>query len=127
EKQVGLPNAIDNFVTISSTLGQPEDENMTKWRQRLKDLFPYENLSSFNLNGIGSGLFTVDALRRAGQTPTRESFLAAVGQTRGFETGGIYAGPLNCEAGKNHQCNQGMAWIQKQQGKLRIISVIKLD
>jgi branched-chain amino acid transport system substrate-binding protein len=127
EKQVGIPGAIDNVVTISSTLGQPGDEKMKEWSARLKGLFPYDNLSSFNLNGIGSGLLTADVLKRAGPNVTRESFLAELGKTRGFDTGGIYAGPLNCDAGKDHQCNKAMAWIQKKQGKVEIISVITVD
>jgi len=126
EKQVGVPGGIDNVVTISSTLAQPGDPDMAQWRTQLKELFPYDTLSSFNMNGIGSGLLTVDALKKAGPNPTREAFLAALGDTHNFDTGGIYAGPLNCDAEKDHQCNKAMAWIRKVDGKTQIISVINL-
>ena len=127
QKQVGIPGGIDNVVTISSTLAQPGDANMAAWRSQLKELFPYDNLSSFNMNGIGSGLLLVDALKRAGHDLTRAGFLAALGDTHNFETDGIYAGPLNCEAGKNQQCNQSMAWIHKVGGQTEIIAVKSLQ
>src|SRR5690606_12706088 len=59
--QVGIPGALDKVVTISTVRFQPTDPEVKDWAERVKKLFPNDNLSTFNLNGIGSAMVFVEA------------------------------------------------------------------
>ena len=126
EKQVGIPGALNNFVTISYIKYQPSDPEMADWRERLKALFPYDNLSPFNLAGISSALVVVEALKRTGPNPTRDGFLAAMGSIKGFEPG-MLPGPINCNPPASHQCNRGFAWIRKTPTGVETIASTVVD
>jgi branched-chain amino acid transport system substrate-binding protein len=122
EKQVGLPGGLDNFVTISYMKYQPNDPEVADWRDRLKALFPYDNLSPFNLAGIASGLVLVEALKRAGQDLTRDKLLQAMGSLKNFDTG-LLPGPITCNPPVSHQCNRGFTWIRRTaDGKVQTIA-----
>ncbi len=125
QEQVGIPGALDRFVSISTIPGHPDDPEMAEWRERIKALFPSDALSVFNLMGIGSGMVVVEALRRAGPDLTREKFLKAMGTIKNFKTG-MYPGPITCNPPTSHQCNQSVAWI-KLEGKPKVIGVTTLD
>ena len=116
EKQVGVPDALTNFVTITATAYQPGDPEVKGWTDRVKKLFPNDELSVFNMNGIGSAQVLVEALRKAGPNPTRDGFLAAMGEMD-MEVD-VYAGPIKCSAGKSHQCNQHPGWLALEDGKV---------
>ena len=117
EKQVGVPNALENFSTITAVAFQPTDPEMKDWANRLKKLFPNDELSTFNMNGIGSAQVLVEALRRAGKDVTRDKFLEAMGSIKGFEVD-AYAGPISCDPPKSHQCNQNPGWLSLSKGKV---------
>ena len=117
EKQVGVPNALENFATITAVAYQPTDPEMADWAARLKRLFPNDELSTFNMNGIGSAQVLVEALDRAGRGLTRDGFLAAIGGIEDFEVD-AYAGPITCNAPVSHQCNQHPGWLSMQDGKV---------
>jgi len=117
EKQVGVPNALTNFSTITGVAYQPTDPEMKDWADRLKRLFPNDELSTFNMNGIGSAQVLVEALNRAGKDLTRDKFLAAMGSIKNFEVD-AYAGPINCDPPKSHQCNQHPGWLSLKDGKV---------
>lgn len=117
EKQVGVPNALTNFSTITGVAYQPTDPEMKDWAGRLKRLFPNDELSTFNMNGIGSAQVLVEALNRAGKDLTRDKFLAAMGSIKNFEVD-AYAGPINCDPPKSHQCNQHPGWLSLKDGKV---------
>jgi branched-chain amino acid transport system substrate-binding protein len=125
QEQVGIPGALDRFVSISTIPAHPEDPEMAEWRERIKKLFPSDALSVFNLMGVGSGMVVVEALRRAGPDLTREKFLQAMGTIKNFKTG-MYPGPITCNPPKSHQCNQSVAWI-KLEGKPKVIGVTTLE
>lgn len=116
EKQVGVPNALTNFVTITATAYQPGDPEVKDWTDRVKKLFPNDELSVFNMNGIGSAQVLVEALRKAGPDLTRDGFLAAMGDMN-MEVD-VYAGPIKCTAGVSHQCNQHPGWLALEKGKV---------
>ena len=104
-----MPNALTNFVTITATAYQPGDPEVKDWTDRVKALFPNDELSVFNMNGIGSAQVLVEALRKAGPDLNRDGFLAAMGDMD-MEVD-VYAGPIKCSAGESHQCNQHPGWL----------------
>ncbi|MGH7264271.1 MAG: ABC transporter substrate-binding protein [Candidatus Rokuibacteriota bacterium] len=124
--QVGIPGALEKFVSITSVPGHPTDPEMTAWRERIQRLFPNDALSVFNLMGIGSGMVVVEALKRAGPDLTRAKFLEAMGTIKNFRTG-IYPGPITCDPPRSNQCNQSPAWIKLADGKVTFVGVTVLQ
>jgi branched-chain amino acid transport system substrate-binding protein len=119
--QVGLPGAMDNFVTISSTRFDPADPVLKAWDDRIKKLFPNDELSPFNFYGLGSALVLVEVLKRAGPQPTWNNFLGELGKLKDFKSE-AYFGPITCNAPASHQCNQNPGWFAWKDGKLVVIN-----
>ena len=117
EKQVGVPNALEKFSTITGVAYQPTDPEMKDWADRLQKLFPNDELSTFNMNGIGSGQVLVEALNRAGKDLTRDKFLTALGSIKNLNVD-AYAGPITCNAPVSHQCNGTPGWLALKNGKV---------
>jgi branched-chain amino acid transport system substrate-binding protein len=126
QEQVGIPGALEKFVSITTIPAHPDDPEMSEWRDRIKRLFPNDALSVFNLMGIGSGMVVVEALKRAGPDLTREKFLQALGTIKNFKTG-MYPGPITCNPPASHQCNQSVAWMRLVDGKPKTIGVTTLE
>jgi branched-chain amino acid transport system substrate-binding protein len=126
QEQVGIPGALEKFVSITTIPAHPDDPVMAEWRERIKKLFPNDALSVFNLMGIGSGMVVVEALKRAGPDLTRETFLKAMGTIKNFKTG-MYPGPITCKPPVSNQCNQSVGWIRFGDGKPKSIGVTTLD
>ena len=126
QEQVGIPGALEKFVSIATIPAHPDDPEMAEWRERIKKLFPNDALSVFNLMGIGSGMVVVEALKRAGPDLTREKFLKAMGTIKNFKTG-MYPGPITCNPPANNQCNQSVGWIKFGDGKPKSAGVTTLD
>lgn len=124
QQQVGIGGALDNFVSITTVPSHPTDPEMTEWRERIKKLFPNDELSVFNLMGIASAKVVVEALNRAGRDLTREKFLAAMGTIKDFKTD-IYPGPISCVG--TQQCNQSPAFIKLDAGKVKYAGTVKLN
>ncbi len=118
--QVGIPGALDKVVTISTVRFQPTDPEVKDWAERVKKLFPNDNLSTFNLNGIGSAMVFVEALKQAGKDVTREKFLRALGSLQGFDAF-VYGGPITCRSPESHQCLQTVNWIAERDGGFKVI------
>jgi branched-chain amino acid transport system substrate-binding protein len=117
EKQVGVPNALTNFSPLTAVAYQPTDPEMKDWAGRLQKLFPNDELSTFNMNGIGSAQVLVEALKRAGKDLTRDKFLSAMGSIKDFSVD-AYAGMISCDPPKSHQCNQTPGWLALKNGKV---------
>lgn len=115
--QVGLPGAMDNFVTISSTRFDASDPQLKAWDDRIKKLFPNDELSPFNFYGLGSAQVLAEVLERVGPQPTRAKFLAELGKLKNFKSE-AYFGPITCDAPANHQCNQNPGWFAWKNDKL---------
>jgi branched-chain amino acid transport system substrate-binding protein len=115
--QVGMPNALNNFASITSTKFDPSDPAIAQWNERLKARFPNDELSPFNMYGLGSAQVFVEALRAAGRDLTRESLLAALGNLKDFRSD-AYFGPITCNSPTSHQCNQTPGWFAWKDGKL---------
>ncbi|MGI9394484.1 MAG: ABC transporter substrate-binding protein [Boseongicola sp.] len=117
EKQVGIPKALEKFATITAVAFQPTDPEMKAWTGRIKKLFPNDELSTFNMNGIGSAEVLVEALKHAGRDLTRAKFLAAMSKIQNFKSS-VYAGDITCAPPKSHQCNQSPGWLALVNGKI---------
>ena len=83
--EVGVPGAADRYVTPAAVRHLPSDPEMKEWTTLLKNLFPHEEPSSFNLMGIGAAQVMVAALKAAGPDLTREKYLAAMAMTESPE------------------------------------------
>ena len=115
-EQVGGPDALRSFITLSALKALPSDPSMGEWSTRVKKLFPNDTLSVFNQQGIGAAEVLVEALRRAGSDLTRTSFIEAVKSIKDYNTG-VFAGPMTCTT---HQCNQIPAWLKLVNGQPQI-------
>ena len=54
-KQVDIPGATDKFVTPSAVRYTPSSPEVAEWTASIKKMFPNDDLSVFNLMGIGAG------------------------------------------------------------------------
>ncbi|MBZ5762232.1 ABC transporter substrate-binding protein [Rhizobium sp. VS19-DR104.2] len=115
--QVGIPGALDHFVTITSTKFDPSDPAIASWNARITKTFPGDEPSPFSMYGLGSAQVFVEALRRAGPDLTREKFLQALGSLKDFHSD-AYFGPITCNDPTSHQCNQTPGWFAWKDSKL---------
>jgi branched-chain amino acid transport system substrate-binding protein len=115
-KQVGIPNALDNFFAISHVRYTPGDEASAKWQALLSKYYPNEPLQIFQVLGIGSAKVVVEVLQRVGRDLTRERFKATIQQLANFDTG-IIPGPITCTE-TDHQCDKTPAWVALKDGKI---------
>ncbi|MBB6305894.1 ABC transporter substrate-binding protein [Xanthobacter tagetidis] len=115
--QVGMPGALKNFASITSTKFDPSDPAIAAWNDRLKARFPNDEISPFNMYGLGSAQVFVEALKLAGRDLTRDKFLAALGQLKNFKSD-AYFGPITCNAPTDHQCNRTPGWFAWKDDKL---------
>lgn len=126
EEQVALPGATSNFVTISQVRHIPTDPEMDKWRKAIEAKFPGDRLSVYNMFGIGSAQTLVEALKRAGPEPTREKFVTALQELKGFKTD-TYGGLISCSA-TDHRCNKAPAWLKKEPGgPVKLVAVTPVE
>lgn len=124
-KQVDIPGATDKFVTPSAVKYAPTDPRVKDWVALVKQLFPNDELSVFNLMGISAGQVMVEALKKAGPEPTREKFLAAMAHIK-VETA-AYAAPIECNDPVSHQCNHTPAWLRAAGDHAEIIDLGKAE
>lgn len=115
--EVGIPGALGKFVTITSTKFDGNDPTVAPWNARLKARFPGDEVSPFNMYGVGSAQVFVEALRRAGRDLTRDKFLAALGSLKDFRSD-AYFGPITCNDPVSHQCNRTPGWFALRDGNV---------
>ncbi|HUI17922.1 MAG TPA: ABC transporter substrate-binding protein [Alphaproteobacteria bacterium] len=109
-KDVDIPGATDKFVTPAAVRFAPSDPQVKEWTTLIKQLFPNDELSVFNLMGIGAAEVMVAALKEAGPDLTREKFLAAMAHIK-VDTD-TYASTVLCNDPTSHQCNNSPAWMK---------------
>jgi len=124
-KEVAIPGATNKFVTPSAVRYAPSDPEVKEWVDRVKKMFPNDELSVFNLMGIGSAQVLVAALKAAGPDLTREKLLAAFAHIK-VDTD-TYAGTIICNDPVSHQCNQSPAWMKAAGDKAEVVGVTKLN
>ena len=81
-KQVDIPGATDKFVTPSAVRYTASSPEVKDWTTQVKKMFPNDDLSVFNLMGIGAGEVLVAALKKAGPDLTRRIVPERVGTYR---------------------------------------------
>ncbi len=106
---IGINGALGDFVSITTVPGHPDNPQYAEWRKRLKDTFPNDELSVFNLMGVAAAEVFAKVLDAAGKDLTREKFLAAYNTIDNFKSS-IYPGPITCKG--KHQCNQSPAFVK---------------
>ncbi|HYB55939.1 MAG TPA: ABC transporter substrate-binding protein [Alphaproteobacteria bacterium] len=109
-KDVDIPGATDKFVTPAAVRYSPSDPQVKEWTTLVKKLFPNDELSVFNLMGIGAGEVMVAALKAAGPDLTRDKFLDAMAHIK-VDTD-TYASTIVCDDPASHQCNNSPAWMK---------------
>lgn len=117
DAQVGIPGALDSFVTITSTKFDGSDPAIAAWNERLSKTFPMDELSPFTMYGLGSAQVFVQALKDAGPDLTREKFLTALGSLKDFQSDAFF-GPITCSHPQSHQCNQTPGFFAWKDGQL---------
>jgi branched-chain amino acid transport system substrate-binding protein len=120
---IGISGALSDFVTITTVPGHPDHEQYAEWRKRLKDTFPNDELSVFNLMGIAAAEVFAKALQTAGRDLTREKFLAAYQTIDNFKSS-IYPGPITCKG--TRKCNQSPAFVKLQDNKVVYAGTVAL-
>ena len=118
--EVGIPGVLGKFVTITSTKFDGNDPTVGPWNARLKARFPNDEVSPFNMYGVGSAQVFVEGLRRAGRDLTRDKFLAALGSLKDYRSD-AYFGPITCNDPVSHQCNRTPGWFALRDG--HVVSV----
>lgn len=124
QEQIGIDGALDNFVTITTVPGHPENEQYAEWRERLKSMFPNDELSVFNLMGVAAAEVFVEVLEKTGPDLTREAFLEHYEEIEDFESS-IYPGPISCAG--THQCNQSPAFVALENGTVEYVGTVELQ
>jgi branched-chain amino acid transport system substrate-binding protein len=116
----GIPGAADRYVTPATVRHLPSDPEMKGWTTVLKNMFPHEEPTTFNLMGVGAAQVLVAALKAAGPDLTRERYLAAMAHIR-VETDTL-SSTIICNDPVSHQCNTTPAWIGIVDGRPRMIN-----
>lgn len=83
--KVNLPGALDNFYTISLTAFSPSDPEAEPMAALLERHLPGEALTQYHLWGMAGAELVIEALELAGETPTRESVVAALRSIEAFK------------------------------------------
>jgi branched-chain amino acid transport system substrate-binding protein len=124
-KEVAIPGATDKFVTPAAVRYAPSDPQVKGWTDRIKTMFPNDELSVFNLMGIGSAQVMVAALKQAGPDLTRDKYLDALSHIK-VDTD-TYADTIVCKDPSSHQCNQNPAWMKAAGDHAEMVGVTKLQ
>jgi branched-chain amino acid transport system substrate-binding protein len=120
---IGIGGALSDFVSITTVPGHPDNEQYSEWRKRLKDTFPNDELSVFNLMGVAAAEAWVKVLEAAGKDLTREKFLAAYNTLDNFKSS-IYPGPISCKG--THQCNKSPAFVKLENNNVVFAGTVEL-
>lgn len=123
-KQVDIPGATDKFVTPAVVRYSPTDPEVKDWVALVKQLFPNDELSVYNLMGVSAAEVMVAALKQAGPELTREKYLDAMAHIKADTT--AYAAPVVCNDPVSHQCNHSPAWMKAAGDHAEVIGVTTL-
>jgi branched-chain amino acid transport system substrate-binding protein len=120
---IGIDGALTNFVSITTIPGHPDNPQYAEWRKLLKDTFPNDELSVFNLMGIAAAEVFAKVADAAGKDLTREKFLAAYSTIDNFKSS-VYPGPITCKA--DHKCNQSPAFVKLENNNVVFAGTVAL-
>ena len=120
---IGINGALADFVSITTVPGHPDNQQYAEWRKLLKDTFPNDELSVFNLMGIAAAEVFGKVLEAAGKDLTREKFLAAYNTIDNFKSA-VYPGPITCRA--THKCNESPAFVKLENNNVVFAGTVAL-
>ena len=120
-EQVGIPQALENLVSISIVNFVPDDPEMKKWQSLLTKHYPGDDLLVNHIIGIGSATVLVEILQRVGRDLTRERFAEEMTKLTDFRTP-VHAGPITCTE-TDHRCNRFPGWVKLDVSRNRVISI----
>jgi branched-chain amino acid transport system substrate-binding protein len=120
---IGIGGALADFVSITTIPGHPDNPQYAEWRKRLKDTFPNDDLSVFNLMGVAAAEVFGKVLDAAGKDLTREKFLAAYSTIDNFKSS-VYPGPITCKG--THKCNQSPAFVKLENNNVVFAGTVAL-
>jgi branched-chain amino acid transport system substrate-binding protein len=120
---IGIDGALANFVSITTIPGHPDNPQYAEWRKLLKETFPNDELSVFNLMGIAAAEVFGKVVEAAGKDLTREKFLAAYNTIDNFKSS-VYPGPITCKGG--HKCNQSPAFVKLENSNVVVAGSVVL-
>lgn len=83
---IGTPEALRNFYTISLTSLTPDMDEAADLEARFKAVYPNEEFNQYAMWGIGAAELLVQAIEAAGPDLSRDSFRVAMESGAGFET-----------------------------------------
>jgi branched-chain amino acid transport system substrate-binding protein len=115
DKAIGIKGALDKFSALFPTVS-PDDPAVVKWKAAFQKYYPHDEFNVWNLFGIASGEFMVQALKNAGPNPTRESLAKAMDTLS--VTSPAYAGPITCRP-DDHRCYRSMEWYAVVDGAVK--------
>ena len=110
-------------MSITTIPGHPDNPEYAEWRKLLKETFPNDDLSVFNLMGVAAAEVFGKVVEAAGKDLTREKFLAAYSTIDNFKSS-IYPGPITCKA--DHKCNQSPAFVKLENNKVVFAGTVEL-
>lgn len=120
-EQVGIPEALENLVSLSIVNFVPGDPEMERWRSLLQKHFPGEEMLVNHLIGIGSGSAIVEVLQRVGRNLTRERFAEEMTKLTNWRSP-VHAGPITCTE-TDHRCNRVPGWVKLDVANKKVLSV----
>jgi branched-chain amino acid transport system substrate-binding protein len=86
-KRVGSLDPVKNYFVLHAFVGTLDSPEMKQWGDMIHKYYPKEELTAFSFIGLGSAVAVVHALETAGVDVTRQKFLDAMNNIRGFKTG----------------------------------------
>lgn len=120
-EQVGVPEALENLVSLSIVNFVPGDPEMEKWKALLQKYYPGDELTVNHLIGIGSASAIVEVLQRVGRNLTRERFGEEMTKLTNWRSP-VHASPITCTQ-TDHRCNRYPGWVKLDVAKKQVLSV----
>ncbi len=120
---IGIEGSLSDFVSITTIPGHPDNPQYAEWKKRLKDTFPNDDLSVFNLMGVAAAEVFAKVLDAAGKDLTREKFLAAYSTIDNFKSS-VYPGPITCKG--THKCNESPAFVKLEKNSVVFAGTVAL-
>jgi branched-chain amino acid transport system substrate-binding protein len=123
-QRAGGLETVQNLAVVSFLADPPGTPAAKPYEDIYKKYFPNDRVQTLTFFGMSGALLAIDALKRAGATLTRDSFLGALNNTRDLN-----AGPAACKitiTKESHQgCLTGTMWAVRSDKVINIGPVWK--
>ena len=115
-ERTGSQEAVQNVYVMASIIGPVGSKELQPYEAMLKRHYPNDKPKAEAFWGTASAMVVVEALRRAGRDLTREKFLKALEEIRGFETG-IAPCKIDLTPSDHQGCQAQTAWKLSKSGQ----------